>query len=188
MSARSRAPGGAQAPSASTPPSTVRPLRRVLALLDFTGYTRFCQRHDDAEATTLLDAYYRLCHAAVTGAGGAVVKFMGDGCLAHFPPDRAADAVSMVVGLRQEVAALGASHDESLRLGANIHMATVLVGALGPPEVAREDVFGMGVNHTFLMGSGAGVRLSEPVYRALPSDARSPWTKERPAARYHLGC
>jgi adenylate cyclase len=177
MSARPRAPERAPHPP-------VQPIKRVLALLDFTGYTRFCQRHDDVEAVALLDAYYHRCHAAVDGAGGVVVKFMGDGCLASFPPERAADAVAATERLAEDVAELGHRHGEDLRLGANLHMATVLVGALGPEAVAREDVFGVGVNHTFLMGSGAGIRLSEPVYRALPSDARSPWKKDRPPARY----
>jgi hypothetical protein len=45
-------------------------------------------------------------------------------------------------------------------------------------------VLGAGVNHVFRMGSGPGIRVSEPVYRKLPSDARAPWTKRRAPATY----
>ena len=45
---------------------------------------------------------------------------------------------------------------------------------------------GRDVNQTFLLGRGAGIRISEPVYRALPNSARSPWSKHKPSAIYHL--
>jgi hypothetical protein len=34
------------------------------------------------------------------------------------------------------------------------------------------------------MGSGAGIRVSEPVYRQLPNDERTPWHKYQPPATY----
>lgn len=43
-----------------------------------------------------------------------------------------------------------------------------------------------GVNQTFLLGRGPGIRISEPLYRALPSAVRSPWVKHKPPAVYHL--
>ena len=46
------------------------------------------------------------------------------------------------------------------------------------------DVVGMGVIHAFRMGGGAGTRISEPVYRRLPSDRRTPWRKHQPPATY----
>jgi adenylate cyclase len=177
MTARTRAPERA-------PHLPVQPIKRVLALMDMTGFARFCRSHEDHEAVALLDAYYHRCFAAIDAAGGSIVKFMGDGCLASFAPEQAADAVAVAERLAEDVAELGHRHGSAIGLSANLHMATVLVGALGPEAVAREDVFGVGVNHTFLMGKGEGIRLSEPVYRALPSDARSPWKKERPPARY----
>jgi hypothetical protein len=45
-------------------------------------------------------------------------------------------------------------------------------------------VLGAGVNHVFRMGSGPGIRVSEPVYRKLPSDERAPWTKRQAPATY----
>lgn len=168
-------------------PHPWRPRKRVLMLADLTGYTRFCERFDDADAAHLMHRWYERCHAVVAGAGGRVVKFLGDGCLASFPPGACVDAVDACEDLARAARDLGEEYGVDMRIGVNLHMATVLCGRFGPPEVAdREDVIGAGVNATFLLGRGAGVRLSEPVYRALPSDRRGPWKKHRPPARYHL--
>ena len=48
----------------------------------------------------------------------------------------------------------------------------------------RRDIIGRGVNQTFLLGRGTGIRISEPVYRALPSSMRSPWIRHKPPAIY----
>jgi hypothetical protein len=45
---------------------------------------------------------------------------------------------------------------------------------------------GAGVIHVFRMGAGPGVRISEPVYRKLPSGERTPWRKNQPPATYTL--
>jgi hypothetical protein len=42
------------------------------------------------------------------------------------------------------------------------------------------------VNQTFLLGRGSGIRISEAVYRRLPNDARSPWSKHKPPSIYYL--
>lgn len=169
------------------PPTPFTEVQRVLCLVDLTHYTRLSQRLEPFETATFLDGFYKDCHAELGGeAGGRILKFMGDGCLAIFPPDQAADAVAAVLRLRDRVAARARDLPVSVELGANLHLARVVEGDFGPPEAAQHDVLGEGVNFTFLMGRGAGVRLSEPVYRKLPSGARSPWRRIKPPARYVL--
>jgi class 3 adenylate cyclase len=111
-----------------------------------------------------------------------VVKFVGDGCLAVFEPTDAVRAIDAADALRSRVRELGSAHDVELDLGANIHLSTVAEGEFGSARI--HDVVGMGVVHTFRMGSGAGTRISEPVYRKLPSERRSPWHKHQPPATY----
>jgi hypothetical protein len=36
------------------------------------------------------------------------------------------------------------------------------------------------------MGGGAGIRISEPIYRKLPNERRGPWQKSKPPATYAL--
>ena len=79
---------------------------------------------------------------------------------------------------------LGERAGIALDTGTNVHRATVVTGLLGPADDARFDLVGNGVIHTFRMGSGAGLRVSEPVYRQLPSAERTPWRKHQPPATY----
>jgi hypothetical protein len=66
-----------------------------------------------------------------------------------------------------------------LDLGATVHVSTVVEGAFGLG--GAYEIVGMGVIHVFGMG-GAGTRISEPVYRRLPSGRRSPWRKHQSPA------
>ncbi len=154
--------------------------RRTVAVVDLTGYARLAQTRDDLAVARLLDDFYRLCHARIREAGGRVVKFLGDACLATFDPESTAAAVAGVVAIRRGVREL----EPGLDVGINVHLTGLVEGDFGPDEDRRHDVIGGGVNHTFLLGRGPGIRLSEPVYRKLPSDARGPWTKRAMPAIY----
>ena len=122
----------------------------------------------------------------ITASGGTVIKFMGDACLATFPPDLAMNAVQALVKLQPEIQALVGRHHVSVTLGANLHFASAIEAEFGAGTSKRRDIIGRGINQTFLLGRGPGIRISEPVYRALPSSARSPWSKHKPPAVYHL--
>ena len=115
-----------------------------------------------------------------------MLKYLGDGCLAVFDAEEAADAVACVRDIAGIVDAVGRRFDVDIELGANVHLATVHEGEFGPDDDRRYDVLGWGVMHAFRMGSGAGIRISEPVYRSLPSGERSPWRKQQPPATYTL--
>jgi class 3 adenylate cyclase len=71
-------------------------------------------------------------------------------------------------------------------VGANVHLSTVAEGELGADGDRRYDVIGAGVNHLFRMGGGAGIRISEPVYRQLPNERRGAWRKQKPPSTYTL--
>ena len=164
-------------------------IERELALMtvDLQGFTRVVRGTSAVELAAFLDAYYRLCALVVTRHHGRVVKFMGDACFAVFGHDHCVDAVDCALDLQREVTTLrGIAGTPPLPLGANVHLATIADGEIGPEHDRRYDVFGEGVNHLFRMGGGVGVRISEPVYRALPEDRRGPWKGSRPLATYVL--
>jgi len=165
----------------------IRESKLVLFSADLAGYTRACAHHDALAIARFLDPWYRECARAITARGGRVVKYLGDAVLAVFPEDRATDAIEVASAL---AGALREHRDPAWRveLGANIHLAVVAEGEYGPDGDRRYDVLGSGVNHLFLMGGGAGVRISEPVFRQLPDAARGAWTKHRPPATYTLRC
>jgi len=153
-----------------------RPL--VLVLVDLARFTQAIAGRPLEEIVQLVDAFYRLAGTVIPDHGGRVVKFIGDGCFAVFEPDDALAALDAIDVLRTQVSGLG------LEVGANVHLSTVAEAELGVD--GAYDVIGMGVIHVFRMGGGAGTRISEPVYRKLPSARRSPWQKHQPPATYEL--
>ena len=166
---------------------TFVPEKRIILLVDLAGATKAFQSQSDEKMAAFLQEFYDGCDKALTGGGGTIIKFMGSNCLAIFPADRAKDAVQSVVQLQSAVVALARQHQVSVSLGANVHVAPAIDAEFGPGSHKRRDIIGRGVNQTFLLGRGPGIRISEPVYRALPSSARSPWSKHKPPAIYHLG-
>lgn len=161
---------------------------RVLVFVgDLAGYATACRGRTDVEVAEFLDRYYALADRVLSESGGRVVKFMGDAVLAVFPPDHAADAVRAAVALEVVVGRLASELDLPIAAGANLHLGPAVEASLGRGPGARPDVVGRTVNQAFLLGRGPGVRISEPVYRSLPSGERSGWTKNRPPAVYVLG-
>lgn len=174
----SNAPGGVSPQLSET--------RLLLCVIDLAGFTRLASRHSDLEVAAFLQDYYALCESAVSEASGRVIKYIGDSVMACFPAENAADAVARIRALRTEVEGLSESRGLGMTTGCNFHLSKVVEGEYGPRGNGRYDVIGSGVNHMFLMGGGPGMRISEPVYRALPNDARGVWEKKRPPATYLL--
>jgi class 3 adenylate cyclase len=170
-----------------TPEAHAASTRLVLVVADLTGYTRLSRTHSDEIMAGFLDRFYCLAEDAVSEGGGRIVKFMGDAMLAVFPEERAAAAVAAVVTLQVQSEKLARSHGFDMALGANLHLGSAVVAELGKGSSRRSDVIGRAVNQTFLLGSGAGIRLSETLYRRLPSSDRGPWEKHKPPAVYVLG-
>ena len=68
-----------------------------------------------------------------------------------------------------------------------MHLGPVVAGEIGGGTSRWYDIIGRTVNQTFLLGRGRGIRISERVYRRLPSSERSPWEKVKAPAYYVLG-
>jgi adenylate cyclase len=158
----------------------------VLLSADLAGYARATASLDALAVAAFLDDWYRQCAATIRKRGGRIVKYMGDGCLATFPDDKCVAAIDTATELQRAIDDVKSKHQLKVEIGANVHLAVVAEGDFGPDDDPRYDVLGSGVNHLFLMGGGAGIRVSEPVYRQLPNDRRGDWKKNRPPATYTL--
>src|SRR5438477_2429767 len=101
--------------------------RLLISFLDLAGFARAAERSDDAALASRLDAYYERVAEAVTGAGGTVVKWIGDGALIVFPPERADDAVRALLALRETIA----RDDWQVTLTVRLHAGEVVCGAFG---------------------------------------------------------
>ena len=160
--------------------------KRLIALIDLAGFAKAFHAHSDLEMAAFLQEYYAACDERLVAAGGTVIKYMGDSCIAVFPPDAAQSCAEAVIELLAAVEDLGKKFGVTISLGANLHIAEIIEGEFGVGANARPDIVGRGVNQTFMLGGGPGVRASEPVYRSLASDQRPPWRRHKPPAIYVL--
>lgn len=160
--------------------------RRVMLMVDLAGFTRAVAPLSAMELAQLVNRFYCIAAEAVESAGGQVVKFVGDGCFSVFDETNAVAAVACARGLTAPVRALGHDFSIELEVGANVHLSVVVEGDYGSGSSRSHDVVGPGVIHTFRMGAGPGVRISEPVYRRQPNDQRGVWKKRQPPATYTL--
>jgi class 3 adenylate cyclase len=154
----------------------------VTVVVDLAHFTHSVRGMDATDIASLVDRFYHEVHRAAGEHDGRVVKHLGDGCLVVFDREHAMSALEFVDSLSARIDGLGQLADKDLAVGANVHLCTVAEGEFGPDH--QYDIVGAGVIHTFRMGGGAGVRISEPIYRKLPSDRRSGWVKHRPPATY----
>jgi adenylate cyclase len=158
--------------------------RRVIMVADLAGFSRAVGPLSTVELAELVHRFYTAAAVLVESRGGRVVKFVGDGCLALFAEGAALAAIDCALAFGDIARALGADFDVAFDVGANVHLATIVEGTFGVGASAGFDVMGAGVLHAFRMGAGPGVRISEPVYRKLPSDRRHGWHKRQPPATY----
>src|SRR5690349_996794 len=163
---------------------TFRETKLVLVSAGLAGYARATANLEALAVAAFLDEWYRLCAMKIRGRGGRVIKYIGDGCLATLPEHGCVDAVDAAADLRRAIDDIASKHRLKVEIAANVHLAIIAEGDFGPDDDRRYDVLGSGVNHLFLMGGGAGIRVSEPVYRQLPNDRRGDWSKNRPPATY----
>lgn len=159
----------------------------VVLVADLSGYHRALRSGSDADMASFLDAFFLICEDVITDEGGRIIKFLGDAVLATFPNDRAQAAVAAATRLEARSVELADERGYDLKLGANLHMGPVVAGELGSGGSRRFDVIGRTVNQAFLLGRGRGIRISERVYRQLPSGDRSPWEKIKQPTFYTLG-
>jgi len=154
----------------------------ALVLVDLARFTQVVSELSLRATAEVLDAFYRATEDAVALHGGRVVKFDGDACLAVFAPHDVVAALDTVELIERQVSHLHQKLGPAIEIGANLHLSTVAEVRLGAGAVS--ELVGQGVVHLYRMGAGPGVRLSEPVYRQLPSARRGPWRKRQRPATY----
>ncbi len=65
----------------------------LAAFTDLTGFYRASQSLSEPDLCAMLDGYYELVGRIIEGAGGKVVKFMGDAAFVLFSQDRIDEGV-----------------------------------------------------------------------------------------------
>lgn len=157
---------------------------RELAIIffDLTHQAREMQKRTDAESALVLNEYYCRIARSVDGAGGRVVKFIGDGALIVFAPQDVDVALDMLLALRDDIDSWLDHKGWSCRLVVRAHVGSVIAGPFGPDGAERFDVIGRAVNTA---ASQAGrFALSAAFFRSLSSEARKQLKKHTPPVIY----
>lgn len=166
-------------------PSRFSQQKLILMELDVANATRLITAMaDDVKTVLFFDGYYALCSKHIESRGGEVIKYMGDACLAIFPEDAAVDAIDACIAIREDFPAHCTEHGVvPTDIHGTVHIGEVIVGTFGPQGF--RDVLGRAPNALFTM-AGQGIKISEQVYRKLPSDQRSRWKKRAGPVVYML--
>ncbi|MBI2192470.1 MAG: adenylate/guanylate cyclase domain-containing protein [Planctomycetes bacterium] len=129
-------------------------MRIVVGLADITGFARDAQARCDRETFDALAQFYAVVGKIVESAGGRVVKFMGDGALLVFPPERARDAVQALKSLSEKARDPLIRLSPQGRLRVRAHVGTAICGPLGTATHEPLDIIGRPVMELFRMPSG----------------------------------
>ena len=149
---------------------TATPL--LIAFIDLSLFSKESLQRDDQQIAAMIDAYYGVVVHDIDGAGGRVVKFIGDAALIVFPEGDADAGVRALIRLKSAVEAMLATLGWSARLGAKVHVGSAIAGEFGPPGDARYDVIGRAVNETAMMPTTERIVLSDDAMQRVSADTR----------------
>lgn len=127
----------------------IESLDAALMLCDLRGFTELSNRLPHERVLALLNEYFDRVVPAIVGAGGEVLKFMGDAVLAFFHRDEAAAACAAALqGARDALGSLSrlAVPDAELHAGIALHYGTVSYGNIGSGQRLDFTVIGPDVN------------------------------------------
>ena len=131
-----------------------KPIRAVIWYSDLQGFTRLTDTLPSAEILALLNEYAKSLVEAITGEGGEVLKFIGDGVLAIFRGPEPSDACASALRAWERVhAATDAISARRAVRGSAVtqpylamHEGEVLYGNFGAPARLDFTVLGPAVN------------------------------------------
>jgi class 3 adenylate cyclase len=168
----------------SSSPEARAPRELVIVFLDLSSYTMDARcTADDARLADIIDGYYERVATHAREGSGTVVKFIGDGALLVFPPDKADDALRALLDLKSDVDAWLTKIGWSSRLVVKAHCGTVVAGGFGPKGEKKFDVIGDEVNVTARLQTRS-FGMTAQVFRQLSPESRKRFKKHTPPILY----
>jgi adenylate cyclase len=171
-------------------------IEAVLWYCDLRGFTRASDRLPRDAIIALLNDYFTIMGGAVTGAGGEILKFMGDGMLAMLPIGSAdermavaARATEAAVAAQRMIAALNLMRvtvdEPSVRFGLALHVGEVMFGNIGASARLDFTVIGPAVNHAARLEKLCS-QLDRPIIVSAALAALLPEREVVPLGRHAL--
>ena len=142
--------------SGATNRGSIERMEAAIFFSDLRNFTAFAERASSELVMATLNRYFDSVGAAITGEGGEILKFMGDGILATFAQPGANVCEQALRAARKAantIAALEQASEEAggLDLGIALHQGEVLYGNVGTPERLDFTIIGPAVNEAARM-------------------------------------
>lgn len=156
--------------------------RLAILFLDIRGFTARTAGQFPYDVVFLLNRFFDAIVPQITGVGGQVDKYLGDGLLAVFPGDEASsarNALRAAVGIgaaletfNRTLAAEGAA---PVRIGMGLHLGDLVIGEIGAAGHAPRTIIGDTVNAASRLESetkemGVELLVSGPLLEAAGQD------------------
>jgi adenylate cyclase len=160
-----------------------RELSLVISFLDLSKFTSNSARMSDAALAERMDLFYERVASHVKGAGGVLVKFIGDAALAVWSEDCASEAVLALFALKDELDAWLREQGWDSELVVKAHAGTAIAGPFGARDAKRFDVLGQAVNFAASIEART-FSVSPELFRKLSAEARQRFKKHTPRVVY----
>jgi adenylate cyclase len=164
---------------------TTKSINAVLWFSDMQGFTAISEKLPSDELIPLLDDYAETVISAIHGAGGDVLKLIGDGVLAIFTAEnKEAACRSALAAERQMRSSLKTLEERRVASGApvagiylGLHIGDVVYGNIGSKNRLDFTVVGPAVNETHRIASmctsvGRDFLVSSDFLQCLPQNER----------------
>ena len=155
----------------------------LVAFFDLTLYLRFSQSHTSQEIFTTFSDYFELVGDIMEGAGGIVVKFIGDAGLIVFGEDDVDRDVRALKEFQDTGDTWLKSRGMTCQNRIKAHFGPVTCGLIGTRTDKRFDIFGETVNTAATLKSN-GLAISPQVFRKLDTETRKLFKKHTPPVTY----
>ncbi len=163
-----------------------RERRMAILFLDIRGFTARTTGQLPYDVVFLLNRFFDAIVPEITGPGGVVDKYLGDGLLALFEAEEEAQsaraALSAAAGIGQALETFNADLEregtEAVRIGIGLHLGDLVQGEIGAAGNAPRTIIGETVNAASRLEActkdmGVQVLVSEPVLRGAGIETQS---------------
>ena len=125
----------------------IETMRAAIWFSDLRGWSRLANEMPAAEAVALANDYFELVDAAITDAGGEVLKLIGDAVLAIFPIETDEQAACQgALNAATDACRTARKTDVRFEFGIGLHLGELVYGNVGSPTRLDFTVMGQAVN------------------------------------------
>ena len=155
----------------------------LVAFFDLTRYARETKGYDTRQLFALMSDYYEWVGERIEGAGGVVVKFIGDAALVVFAEERVDAGLLALLALKEEGDRWLGQRGLQTQHIVKAHFGPVICGPIGTRADKRFDVFGETVNIAATLRSN-GLACTPQLFRKLAPEMRKRLKKHTPPIVY----